>query len=170
VDESHPFAYDGEFRRPHARLDRKAKGRVPVLRATCPRSRRLENAIDDRDGCWGAARAIRRWDLSWSRRHQPLAARARGRVLPPRADWRGALEHMKGRTSFTTRTSGRPCVGSTCGDTGPLDALGHYLESMPGRKHRPARAGRGCRSGSGPSTLRCPGLQGNGSDWPHRHH
>ncbi len=34
-----------------------------------------------------------------------------------RADWRGALEHMKGVYVIHDRTSGKPYIGSVYGDT-----------------------------------------------------
>jgi hypothetical protein len=49
-----------------------------------------------------------------------------------RADWKNALEHMKGVYVIHDRTSGKPYVGSAYGDTGIWARWGQYVASVHG--------------------------------------
>lgn len=49
-----------------------------------------------------------------------------------RADWKNALEHMKGVYVIHDRTSGKPYVGSAYGDTGIWAWWGQYVASVHG--------------------------------------
>ena len=49
-----------------------------------------------------------------------------------RADWRGALEHMKGVYVIHDRTSGKPYIGSAYGDTGIWARWAEYVDSLHG--------------------------------------
>jgi hypothetical protein len=49
-----------------------------------------------------------------------------------RADWRVALEHMKGVYVIHDRTSGKPYVGSAYGDVGIWARWGQYVASLHG--------------------------------------
>ena len=49
-----------------------------------------------------------------------------------RADWKNALEHMKGVDVIHDRTSGKPYVGSAYGDTGIWARGGQYVAQCTG--------------------------------------
>lgn len=53
-------------------------------------------------------------------------------VTQKRADWRGALEHMKGVYVLHDVTTGKPYVGSAYGDTGIWTRLEQYATSLHG--------------------------------------
>lgn len=50
-----------------------------------------------------------------------------------RSDWRHALEHMKGVYVLHDQITGKPYVGSACGDTGIWARWGQYVESLHGQ-------------------------------------
>ncbi len=47
-------------------------------------------------------------------------------------DWRGALQHMKGVYVIHDQETGKPYVGSACGDTGIWARLCQYVDSLHG--------------------------------------
>lgn len=49
-----------------------------------------------------------------------------------RSDWQGALQHMKGVYAIHDQVTGKPYVGSACGDTGIWARLGEYVASLHG--------------------------------------
>jgi hypothetical protein len=53
-------------------------------------------------------------------------------IAQRRPDWRGALEHMKGVYVIHDEVTGKPYVGSACGDTGIWARLGDYVASLHG--------------------------------------
>jgi hypothetical protein len=53
-------------------------------------------------------------------------------VAQQRSDWRGALEHMKGVYVIHDLLTGKPYVGSACGDTGIWARLSEYVTTLHG--------------------------------------
>jgi hypothetical protein len=53
-------------------------------------------------------------------------------IAQRRADWHGALQHMKGVYVIHDQVTGKPYVGSACGDTGLWARLGEYVASLHG--------------------------------------
>ena len=53
-------------------------------------------------------------------------------IAQRRPDWQGALQHMKGVYVIHDQFTGRPYVGSACGDTGIWARLSEYVASLDG--------------------------------------